>query len=630
MNQLMSKYLLALMLMFGGMAYSQPSDQQLAKHYFDSGEFEKARLYYEKLYNQQSTAFYYGQYYETLIALKDWKEAEKVVKKQIKRYPNKISYNLDLAEVYTLTDELSKAEHIYEKSIKDVMPVYTSILELGEAFKRKGQLDYALRVFEKGKKSVRNYPFGYKTGEIYGKLGQTELMIEEFLDVLKDFDNYMVSIQNNFVRLLDFDEPEKGNPELLRKALLRRIQKNSDQLIYTEMLIWYFIQIQDFNAAMVQGKALDRRLKDSNGEDVMILSRMCKANKAYDIAIKGYDYVIKEYPNGYHFSNAKLESMGALYDKITTSSYTTEDLKDLETKYESILSESEMGRSRITVPLMMQLAHIEGFYLHDEKKAIALLEEALAIPRISQKNVGACKIAMGDINILSGNVWDASLYYLQVEKMFKQDIIGHEAKYRNAKIYYYTGQFEWAQAQLNVLKASTSKLISNDAMELSLLITDNLGLDSIEQPLMLFSAADLLIFQNKFTQASATLDTLNLMFEDHPLADEILYRRYEIASKQRHWNEAVGHLAAITKQHGDDILGDDATFKQAQIYDYQLKDKAKAKALYKAIIFNYEGSIYSVEARKRFRELVGEEKSDTIKPIILNEEDRQPKEKEAP
>ena len=53
----------------------------------------------------------------------------------------------------------------------------------------------------------------------------------------------------------------------------------------------------------------------------------------------------------------------------------------------------------------------------------------------------------------------------------------------------------------------------------------------------------------------------------------------------------------------------------AQIYDYELGDKAKAKELYKKIIFDYQNSIYVVEARKRFREL-----DNGIKIINIDEE----------
>ena len=44
--------------------------------------------------------------------------------------------------------------------------------------------------------------------------------------------------------------------------------------------------------------------------------------------------------------------------------------------------------------------------------------------------------------------------YLQIEKQFKDDQLGHLAKFKNAQVYYFSGEYEWCQAQLKVLKAS--------------------------------------------------------------------------------------------------------------------------------------------------------------------------------
>ena len=612
-----------LFLVLSGLAFAQPPDQQMAAHYYNNGEYDKARLYYEKLYGQSPTDYNYSFYLKTLMALEDYKESEKLVKKHRKRNPRRVTYALDLASVYEATGEQERADDIYQDALKDMPLDYRSVLELGDAFKDKGKLDLALAAFEKGKKHVTSYPFGLKTAEIHGKLGHQEQMISEYLDVLGKQSRYMITVQNAMTRLLDFEEPN-ASTDLLRTSLLKRVQKDPDNQVYTEMLIWYFIQIRDFNAAIIQGKALDRRMKNSDGEDVMILSNMCRANHEYDVAIKGYKYVVETYPNGFHSSQARLNMMGCLYDKITTSTYTEQDLLDLEAKFEELLSPEQMGRNSITVPIMLQLAHIEAFYLHNRTKAVNILEEAISIPRISQTNLGQCKIELGDVHVMSGNVWDASLYYMQVEKTFKEDVLGHEAKFKNAKIYYYTGQFDWAQAQLNVLKASTSKLISNDAMELSLLITDNLGLDTTARPMQLFANADLLIFQNRFAEALATLDTITREYGAHALSDEILFKKYEIAHKKRDFETAVGYLSAIVTGHGDDILGDDATYLLAEIYDYQMKDKEKAKEHYKKILFDYDNSIYVAEARKRYRALGGNENEGGFTPIIINKEDVEP------
>ena len=207
---------------------------------------------------------------------------------------------------------------------------------------------------------------------------------------------------------------------------------------------------------------------------------------------------------------------------------------------------------------------------------------------------------------MTGDIWEASLRYSQVEKAFKHDEIGQEAKFRNAKIAYYTGDFKWAQAQLDVLKGATSKLIANDAMDLSLLISDALAIDTNVVPLMIFAHADLLAFQNKDDLAMITLDSINTLFPNHALADDILYKKAQIELKHNKYNEAAAFYEAIVKNYGDDILGDDALFKLADLNENQFKNLDKAKELYQQLLIKYPGSLYVIETRKRFRKLRGD------------------------
>ena len=65
----------------------------------------------------------------------------------------------------------------------------------------------------------------------------------------------------------------------------------------------------------------------------------------------------------------------------------------------------------------------------------------------------------------------------------------------------YIGEFNWAKAQLDVLKAATAKLIANDAMELSLLISDNIDEDSSTVALDYYARADLLAYRNQYDLA---------------------------------------------------------------------------------------------------------------------------------
>jgi tetratricopeptide (TPR) repeat protein len=337
----------------------------------------------------------------------------------------------------------------------------------------------------------------------------------------------------------------------------------------------------------------------------MDLCETARSNGDYAAAKDGYDYVISLGKDAPNFRKAITEKIATEYEEITIGGiYTKEELLGLQTEMNTKLD--ELGRDARTVDMMKNLAHLEAFYLYNTKDAITLLESAIAIPDISPKAQADCKLELGDVLLLDGQVWEASLRYSQVEMAFKYEPIGQEAKFRNAKIAFYIGDFKWSQVQLNVLKGATSKLISNDAMYWSMVITDNLALDSNPEPLLKFAHADLMVFQNRFDSASIDLDSIDKRWPGHSLEDDVLFMRYKIAYKQQKWVEAGTYLQKIIDKYSDDILGDDATFLLAELYDTKINDKEKAMQYYNDVFVKFPSSMFAVDARKRYRQLRGD------------------------
>jgi TolA-binding protein len=208
--------------------------------------------------------------------------------------------------------------------------------------------------------------------------------------------------------------------------------------------------------------------------------------------------------------------------------------------------------------------------------------------------------------LLNGEIWEASLLYSQVEKDFKYEAIGQEAKFKNAKLSFYAGDFSWAKTQADVLKGATTKLIANDALNLSLIISDAIGIDTNELPLRLFASAELMAIQHKFQEAIARMDSINLLFSNNTLGDDINYAKAQIFHTQGKFTDTEIMLKNIVEYYPKELYGDDAQFKLAELYDKKINDKEKAKQAYQDLLTNYPGSIYTVEARKRFRELRGD------------------------
>jgi TolA-binding protein len=234
------------------------------------------------------------------------------------------------------------------------------------------------------------------------------------------------------------------------------------------------------------------------------------------------------------------------------------------------------------------------------------LESAITIQGVRPALLAACKLDLGDIYLLNNQPWDASLLYSQVEKDNTGTTIAQDAALRNAKLAYYTADFNWARRQLDILKAATTQLIANDALNLSLLITDNLNADSSGNALKIYSRADLLIFAEQPAKAILTLDSIDKIYPGNALEADILMAKARIMIQQKDFTNAVAVLKEIVDKHSFDLWADDAVFMLGDIYETKLNDANQAKTYYQKIITDYPGSLWINDARKRFRLLRGD------------------------
>lgn len=595
-----------LFLLFATLTFAQTeTDQQLAQHYYMNGEFEKARTYYEKLYEKDPSKLNFNRLYECIDRANDTKEAEKLIKKQIASNRNDLEYPVLLGQFYEDNNEQAKGQKIYDDLIGDLYPDANQIISLYTAFKGKGRNDLALQTLEKGRKLLKNsYPLNIQFAELYGSQGQNDKMINEYLDLIDYNAGYSTSIQNLLSRQFDLSSPESKEYDILKQALLDRVQKKPDNLVNAEMLIWLFIQKKNFSAALTQVQTMDKRL-DEQGRRVFDLGRICVENKEYSVARKAFQYIIGLGNSNMYYYQAENALLNTRFLEVTTTrNFSKVEIDETLSEYTRTIE--RVGKSRATLPLIVEMSHIQAFYGNQSGQAITNLTEALLLPGLTDIQKAELKMKLADIHVLHGDIWEASLFYMQVEKDFKFETIGHEAKFKNARIFYYDGEFDFAQSQLNVLKESTSKLIANDAMKLSIMITDNFGLDSNYQAMMWFAQGDLLVEQHRYTEAFTLFDSIILTYPYHSLGDEILLKKSDAMMLDGNWTESIRFLEELLKYHGEDILADDAVFQLGDIYETHLNDKEKAAEYYKKILFDFRGSLYSEEARKRFRAIRGD------------------------
>ena len=580
-------------------------DDKLAMQYYEQKQFDKAAAYFEKLYDKQPDA-YFTYYFKCLIETKDYKTAEKITKRQIKHSDGNTHLYVKLGTVYRLMGNPDKEKDQYNKAVKEVIPEQKLIFALAHAFEDEELYDYAIEVYKKGRKqTAASYPYFYEIAEVYKKKGDLKAMVNEYLDAVEFRESELYTAQAKLQQSLGYDEKNGGlNNPILKLELQRRIQQTPDRTIFSEFLIFLLNQQKDFEGSFVQNKALDKRQK-TDGTRLMELAKLCISNENYAVAEKCYQYVMSKGKGNPYYDIADIERLNANYFQLTNQTNPNNaDVILLNSNIEAAIK--SYGISNLTLPLIKKSALLKAYYLDKPQDAIQSLEELIAQYTFDKNSVAEIKLDLGDMNLLVGNIWDASLLYSQVEKDFKYEVVGQGAKFRNAKLSYYASDFKWAKTQCDVLKGATTKTIANDALDLSLVITDAIGVDTNDAPLSLFASAELLVLQHQYDRALARLDSINSIFSEHTLGDDIYYKKAEIYKRTNRYAEAAKMYENILEFYPTELYGDYALFKKAELYERYLNDKEKAKQLYQDVLTKYPGSIYVVDARKRYRDLRGD------------------------
>ncbi len=576
-------------------------DTELANAYFKQGEYEKANELYKKISkDKDQSKIIHNNYLLSLQKVKDYDEAEKFIKRQIKANENIISYKADYAQFleYTGKPELAKKE--FDVLMESAAKIDAQVYELLNYFYRVNKIDMAIKLLLLSRdRSKDPYKHDIQLARSYLYVGQKEKMLEEVFGFGQRNQNIgyvQATIQDNI--------KEEAEIQMLEKVLYGKIQANPNETFYSEVLIWHLVQKNEFARAFLQTKAIDKRLK-LEGLKVFELAALAFQNGDYRNSSKMYQYVMEEYPAGDFYPIARRLYIQSKEELVkNTYPVNMADIRELISEYEGLIR--DLGKSSKTIEALRNLALLNAFYLNDHNKAIEILQSAIQSSGNNIKFRDQCKLDMGDIYILKNEPWESTLLYMQVEKSQKEDNLGELAKLKNARLQYYTGQFELAKDILDILKKATSREIANDAMQLSLLIQDNTGLDTSETAMQEFAKVDLLIFQNKHDDALVALEQLFDKYKSHDLADEILWLKANTYLKINQVDKAITDLNMIIDNYRYDILADDAMFLLARVFEEKKKDKSRAMEYYRQILKDYPGSIYGAQARVRYRELRGD------------------------
>ncbi len=575
-------------------------DEQLASRCFANQEYDKACELYEKLYQKYDNPYLFHQYVECLILQKDYDEATKQLKSYLKKYPNDAKTLVDLVFVYGLDDEPKKAEKQFNAILKSLPNDLGTIQTVGNFFRSRGLNGLALQVFEKGVdlcSGEERSPFFIEMAYTYQSMADYQNAFHYYFLELEAHPGQYNNIKNRLQTLLFYDVNNSIADDLMM-ALLSKTQEKPDNVEFAKLLVWLALQQEDYDIALAQSKSIDKRIGDQDGQ-IVNLAGICLNNKQFDVARDGFDYICKKGKSGPYYGRAVAGLIDSEYQKLKAENVT--DTKAFNRLSERIDEEYRNVSPNELTGLVKIQADIMTYRLGRKEESIQLLQNTIETVN-SKQGKAELKLLLADIYLFEDEVWEATLLYSQVDKSMKEEPLGHEARFRNAQLRYFIGEFAWSETQLHVLKAATSKLIANDAMTLSLAIKDNLEVDTTGVELKRLARADYRIYQQRDEEAAAVLDSI-INDGNEVSIPHALFRKAEIAEKNHQFAEAEQLYLQIVDDYEFSYMADRALMNAALLEQNELNMKEQAKQHYETLIDDFPTSIYTAQAKKNYRKI---------------------------
>ncbi len=579
---------------------AQDNKSQLAFEYFRNQNYEKAAITFKELYEENKRAYFRTYYIASLIKNNQLDEAEKFVRKELRKNKDDVDLNVEQAYIVKQQGKDEKANKLFEEIIERFTTTPQSTKNLANIFIRKQEFSLAEQTYKTGKEVNTGQDFYLELANLYAIERKYPEMIDAYFNLLDAEPSYQDLVQSR-LQSQSLNDIDNNLNAIIETALIKRIQKKSSPPVFTEMLIWQYIQTGKYDLAVQHATALDKR-QNGLGRLLFELGEIATNNGQQDVAKTCFEKVYKYGKTSPWYFKAKLIELNSLYQSAMNKN-TLKDLQDLE---QLIINTSNEAPRKLQAPLIKLLVQIQAFHLEKTTEALHKIDSTIQNMHLSNEDLIDFKLLQGDIYLLDENPWEATLIYAKIEQDNKNNPFGAEAKFRKAKLAYYTGQFEWAKSQLDVLKASTSKLISNDAFELSLFISENSTEDSLQIALEMFARADLFQLKKDFSGSLQILDSIQNKFPTDNLMDDVLFRKASIQEKLGNYNQAIDLYNLVATDYSWEILADNALINMARIQHHKLQNAEEAKATYTQLLLHHKGSIFTEEARNAIRELRGD------------------------
>ena len=213
------------------MSYSQVNDEELAAEFLNNKEYDKAVILYEKLLKKDySSPYYYQNLLSCYLELKAYEDAEKMIKRQGKKFPDNYFYKVDQGFLLQRQGKTKDAFDIYNLLLASLNKNPENTLQLATAFLRRDLPDLSISAYMVARKALQSETvFSENLLDLYVLTKRNKALVTECFELIKESDDHLDKAKGYLYRV--FENTEIKPVEMIEKIEIIKNQRKMLMLL---------------------------------------------------------------------------------------------------------------------------------------------------------------------------------------------------------------------------------------------------------------------------------------------------------------------------------------------------------------------------------------------------------------
>jgi tetratricopeptide (TPR) repeat protein len=595
---------------------------QVAQYYEQIQDWENAVKLYEELFKADSVnVVFFDALLRGYDQLKRYDDAVKIINTQLKFRQKDIALLSQLGKMYARGGNNEKAIESWERALEIDKKNINSYTIVASTMIESRMLEQAIKVYQRGR-SVSGNPYLFAPD-----LGYLNSIFMNFTEATKE---YLLLLEQSpaqlgFVQSRISSYTSKADGLSAAILVVSDAQKSEpNNLALLQLSAWLYMEGKEYDKAFSVYKSIDEKLK-AGGREIYNFGERALREKAYSSATKAFEEVINDYPKSINIGNAKFgyartleeasadEDTSKLFGDLKPFQFVRTQKQSNPTNFRPTYSAaleayskliSEYPKTEFAANSLYRAAYIYFNVFFDPVKSLDALHQieksySNFIPILIEASA-----LMGKVYVVQGNLDKAIEKFQWLNDSRSVSIDTRErANFGLAEIDFFKGNFKDAINRLQTLTKNTVSETTNDALALLIFIQEN---QQDENVLKKYSTALFMKRQRQFEQVVEVFQTIVKANPTSEIVEEILINIGDIYSITNRFNDAIAVYEKLKNDFPESIMSDKSQMKIAAVYQLGLKENDKAIAAYQKLLEQFPNSIYVSEARRRIRELRGE------------------------